>query len=248
MRKTLLVLICFLFLARIAYSAIVEVGVAESLEGNISSIIYDNTTNLVKFSIEFYNTGSIPYMARIRIEVFNESDIVFSGWGKENEFMSGDKKISDIYWYTNETGEYSTKLKAYFGNDIKEYKNFGFSITNTAEAENVFEIKNFRTYENYVIFDVQSREDAKDVIVMPKQYTPGWIFEQTEIDEIPANTSKMVVLNYYSTVWRPSNVTFEIVSDKGNYYTEETVKMSKDEGLIGFLYYVVDNLRMTFYK
>jgi hypothetical protein len=248
MRKAFLILIYFLFLTGVAYSAVVEVGIIETLEGNISSIIYDSSSNIAKFSIEFYNTGSIPYKARIKIEIFNNSERVFSGWSQEREFMSGDKKISNIYWYTNDIGEYFAKIKVYFGNDVKEYKKFGFSISKSVEAEDVFEIKNLRTYDNYIIFDIQSREDVENVIVIPKQYTAGWIFEQVEIKEMPGNSSKLVILNYYPSIWRPSNVNLEIVSDKGKYYTEKTVEMSKGEDFIGLLYYIVDTLRIAFFK
>ena len=248
MKKALLIMACFLLLVGVVYSAIVEVGIIETLEGNISSLNYDSSSNIVKFSIEFYNTGSIPFNARIKTEIFNESEIIFSGWGRGMEFMSGDKKASDIYWYADNGGDYFAKLKVYFGNDVKEYKKFAFSVSDSVESEDVFEIRNLRTYDDHIVFEVYSREDAKNVIVIPKQYTPGWIFEQAEIDNISGNSSEFVVLNYYPTIWRPSNISLEIVSDKGKYHTEETVEMSKGEGLIGLLFYVMDSLRIAFFK
>jgi hypothetical protein len=248
MKRTVLILFCFLIIVRIAYSAIVEVGIAETLEGNISSITYDNTSNIAKISVEFYNTGSVPFKARIKAEIFNESDMLFSGWGKEEDFMSGDKKVSDIYWYTNNIGDYFAKIKVYFGNDVVEYKRFGFSITKSVEPEDVFEIKNLRTYDDHIIFDLDSRKEAENVIVIPTKYTPGWIFEQAEVGNISGNSSKLVVMKYYPTIWKPSNTTLAIVSDKGTYYTEETVEMSKNEGLVGLFYFIVDSLRMAFMK
>jgi hypothetical protein len=248
MKRILLISVCFLFLMGVAYSAVLDVGVAETLEGNVSSLIYDSSSNLVKFSIEFYNTGSVPYKARVRTEIFNDSEMLFSGWSQEKEFMSGDKKVFDIYWYTAEKGNYLAKVKVYFGNDVKEYKKFGFSIDNIVESEDVFGIKNFRTYNDYIIFDLESSKDAENVTIIPDRYTLGWIFEQKVISKIPANTSKLVVLNYYPTVWQPSNITLDIVSDKGKYYTGETVEMSKKEGLTGLFYYVMDSLRMAFSK
>jgi hypothetical protein len=248
MRKTLLILICFLFLIGVAYSAVVEVGIAETLEGNISSLNFDVSSNVAKFSIEFYNTGSVPYKARIKTEIFNNSDMVFSGWGQEMDFMSGEKKISDIYWYANNIGDYFAKLKVYFGNDVKEYRKFGFSVSNFVEAEDVFKIKDLRTYDNYIVFDVQSREDVENVIVIPNNYTPGWIFEQEEIGNMSGNSSKFVLVNYYPTIWKPSNVSLSIVSSDGRYYTEERVEIRKNEGLIGLVYYILDSLRITFFK
>jgi hypothetical protein len=248
MKKTLLILVCLLFLMGVAYSAVLDVGIVETLEGNISSIIYDASSNIIKLSTEFYNTGSVPYKARIKTEIFNESEMLFSGWGQENVLMSGDKKISDVYWYTNKTGDYFAKIKVYFGDKINEYKKFGFSVTSSVEAEDVFEIQNLRTYENYIIFDIKSMEDAQNVIVIPDQYTLGWVFEQVEIDEITGNSSKIVVLNYYPTVWKPSNVTLAITSDKGKYYTEKRVELTKHDGLAGLFYYIIDSLRIALFK
>jgi len=209
---------------------------------------YDSSSNIVKFSIEFYNTGSIPFNARIKTEILNESDIIFSAWGREMEFMSGDKKVSDIYWYASNAEDYFAKLKVYFGNDVKEYKSFPFSVKDIVEAEDVFEIRNLRTYDDHIVFDISSRKDVENVIVIPKQHTPGWIFEQVEIDKIAGNSSEFVVLNYLPTIWRSSNISLEIVSDKGKYRTEKIVEMSKGEGLIGLLFYAVDSLRIAFLK
>ncbi len=246
--KKIIILICFLFLIGIAYSAVIEVGVAENLKGKISSITYDNSSNLIKFSIEFYNTGSVPYKARIKIEIFNNSEVIFNGWSQEKDFMPGEKKLFDIYWYNNNTGKYFAKLKSYFGNSIKEYKKFEFSIKNSIDSEDIFEIKNFRTYDNYIIFDVQSKKDVKNIVIIPYQYTLGWIFEQKEIANISGNSSKLVVLNYYPTLWTPSNISLAIVSDNGKYYTEKTLEMKKNEGLVGFFYYIIDNIRIALFS
>jgi len=248
MRKIFLILICFLFLIGIAYSAVLEVGVAEILDGNISSINYDASSNVVRFSIEFYNIGSIPYKARIKTEIFDNSDLIFSGWSQEKDFMPGDKKTFDTYWYSNCIGDYFAKLKVYFGNEIKEYKKFGFSVSEYVTPKDVFDIKYLRTYDNYIIFDVKSKEDVNNLRVIPNEYTSGWIFEQKEIGNIYGNRSKLVVLNYYPTLWKPSNVSLILVSGEGNYYTEKRVEMMKVGGLTGLFYYVIDSLRMAFFK
>ncbi len=246
MRKIFLIL-CFLILVGIAQSALIEVGVVEQLKGNISSINYDNSSNLVKFSIEFYNTGSVPYKARIKTEIFNNSNLVFNGWTQEKEFMTGDKKTLDIYWYGNYTGEYSVKLRTYFGNEIKDYRKFKISVNKIAESESIFEIKNFRTYDNYVIFDVKSNETVKNVIIIPDNYVSGWIFEQKRLDNITKDRTKTIVLPYKPSLWIPTNVTLKVISNNGKYYTERTIEMKKNEGLIGLFYNVIDFFRLVFF-
>jgi hypothetical protein len=249
MKKIVLILIiCLLFLIRIAYSSLIEVGINETIKGNVSSITYDNNSNIVKFSIEFYNTGSVGYKDRIKIEIFDNEDLIFSGWSQEKDLMPGERKSFDIYWYNNKTGKYFAKLKSYFGNEILEYKEFEFSIGRSTKPEDNFEIKNFRTYDNFIIFDVDSKEDSHDVVIIPQQYTSGWIFEQKEIGNLTKNGSKLVVMNYYPSLWTPSNVSLAIVSDGGKYYTEGTLEMKKNEGLTGAFFYVVDRLRIAFFS
>jgi hypothetical protein len=239
-------LICLLLLTKISYSSSIEVGVAESLKGNMSSIAYDNTSNIVKFSIEFYNTGSIGYKARIKDEIYDGSKLVFNGWSQEQSLMPGERKTFNIYWFSSNEGKYYSKFKAYFGNEILEYKKFEFSIGKSISPENVFEISNLRTYDNHIIFDLQSREDVKNVIIMPDKYIYGWIFEQSVIANLSKNTSKVVVINYYPTLWTPLNISLSIASDGGKYYSERLVEMKKNEGLTWLFYYIIDSFRTAF--
>lgn len=247
MKGPLAILTAFLFLASLASAAVLEVGVKEKLDANLSSMIYDNSSNFVKFSFEFYNKGSVPFKARIKNEI-SGNDTVFVGWSQEKELMPGDKKSFEIYWYASSAGDYSSKIKAYYGNDIKEYKSFDIAISNYIEPEDVFNISSFRTYDSYVVFDLTSSKDVENVVVIPQKYTPGWIFEQKEIVNMSQNSSRTVVLNYTPSLWTPSNVTIGIVSDNGKYYTEKDVEMDKSTGLAGLFYYVIDSLKIAFSK
>jgi len=249
MRKIFLIyVICFLIIIEIAYSSMIEVGISEELKGNISSITYDNSSNIIKISIEFYNTGSIAYKTRVKVEFLDKDKVIFNAWSQEKEFMPGDKKSFDTYWYTNNTGNFFVRLKVYFGNEILEYEKFSFIVNKSLMPEDIFEVENFRTYDNYILFDVKSKEDVEKVIVMPDKYIPGWIFEQREIDIISKDSSKLVMLNYYPTLWMPSNISLIITSDKGKYYTERIFEMKKNKGLIGFFYRLVDGIRIALFS
>ena len=248
MRRALVAMMCFLIFANIASAAVLEVGVKENLETELISLTFDNSSNEVKFSTEFYNTGSVPYKARIKNEVFNGEELVFSGWSQEEDMMPGDKKTFSMYWYAGSAGDYSSKIKVYFGDEIKEYKKVDVLVMNYVEPEDVFEVSNFRTYDDYALFDVTSRVDAENVVVVPNDYIPGWIFEQAEIGNISQNSSKLAVIKYKPSLWVPSNISLEIMSDNGKYYSEKTAEMKKEEGLAGLFYYVVDSLRISFSK
>ena len=243
MKKLFLIcLVCFFIFVNIVYSTLVEVDIAETLDGNIVSLLYDNSSNIVKFTTEFYNTGSIGYKARLKFEIFEGNKMVFSSWSKEQVMMPGDKQVFENYWY-GEGGVYSVKLKAYLGNEIKQYKKFEVSINTDIESESVFKIKNFRTYDDFVIFDVQSDRDVENVVVMPSKYKYGWIIEQEEIDFIKGNTSKTVKIKYYPTVWSTSDIKMIVVSDEGKYFSEQCLVMEKYGGMTGFFYMLLDNFK-----
>jgi len=249
MNKTFFILaVCFLLAIKTAHSSTVDVGVSEVLEGNMISMDVDSSSNLVKFSSEFYNMGSVPYKARIKTEIYNNTHLIFGGWNDEKDFMPGDKKMFDSYWYANAAGDYFVKIKVYFGNDIKEYKKVGFSVENIADSEDIFGIKNFRTYDNYVLFDLESSEDANNIVIIPFQYKAGWIFEQKVIENMAKDSSKYIMLNYYPSLWSPSTVKLAIASDNGKYYSEKTLEMNKITGLTGLFYYITDTIKYALFK
>jgi hypothetical protein len=213
-----------------------------------SKIILENNTvsfNIINFSTEFYNIGSIPYNSRARIYIYNnENKLIFSGWSQEKTLMPGDKKTFDIYWYTNYSGDYKSKLRFYFGNEIIESEKKEFQINETLISEDIFEIYNFRTYDTYVIFDIKSKKDAKNIIIIPYKYVPGWIFEQEIIDSIKKDYIKTVKINYYPTVWKLSTLKLSIAAENGNYYSEKDLEMKKEEGIAKVIYNILDSLKL----
>lgn len=243
MKRLFLAYFVYVFIfVTIAYSALVEVDIAESLDGNIVSLLYDNSSNVVKFTTEFYNTGSIGYKTRLKFEIFEGNKMVFSSWSKEQTMMPGDKHVFENYWY-GKKDVYYMKLKVYLGNEIKQYKKFEVSINRDIDSESVFKIRNFRTYDDFMIFDVQTDRDVENVVVMPSKYRYGWIIEQENIDFIKGNTSKTVKIKYYPTVWSPSDIKMVVVSDEGKYFSEQSLVMEKHEGLTGLFYLFIDNFR-----
>ena len=240
----LLFVLCFLILIKIGFSTLIEVGVSEDIGSKIISETSNANFNVVKFSTEFYNIGSVPYSTRERIFVYNDSDLLFSGWSQEKNFMSGDKKTFDIYWYASSLGNYTYKLKFYFGNEINESETKEFQVRDALIPEDVFEMSSFRTYDDHVIFDLKSKSNAQNVIIIPYKYTPGWIFEQKTIDSMKNNTVKTISLPYSPTVWEPATLKLLIVSNNGKYYSEKTVEMKKETGIVAFFYYIWDNLKL----
>ncbi|MEM7825064.1 MAG: hypothetical protein QXO27_03785 [Candidatus Aenigmatarchaeota archaeon] len=245
MRRVLFFIFFIIFFSQIVNSAIVEVDIPKYLKGNISSFSYNYSLNILKFQVEFYNTGSIAYKTRVRIDILNYSQRVFTGWSEEKTLMPGDRKNFEVYWYTNSTGNFTASVRSYFANEIFEQK-FNIEKSNSILPEDIFEIKNFRTYDNFVIFDIKTIKDVKNVIVIPSNFPIGWVFEQKKINSIDKNSKKIITIRYYPTVRTRENLTLTIASDEGKYYTEKSFELRKKTGILWLVYYIIDNFKTNF--
>jgi hypothetical protein len=243
----LLIVLCILITAKLVVSTSIEVEINEDIKGEIIHEYQNVSFNVVRFEAEFYNTGSIPYSARARVFVYDENKSVFSGWSQENVLMPGEKKTFYIYWYASSPGEYNSILRFYFGNEMVENEKKVFQVSESLNPEDVFEIKNFRTYDNSVVFDVISKKDVSEAVVIPYGYVPGWIFEQGIVENIKEGLIKTVTINYYPTVWKPADLKLSIIAENGKYFSEKTMKMEKEEGLAKLFYNILDNLKLLLF-
>jgi len=244
MKKLFLFIICFLLLTKIAFSALIEVGISQVIENKVISQTENISFNAVKFQTEIYNTGSIAYDSRVRIFIYNDSKLIFDGWSQEKDLMAGDKETFDIYWYSKYPGKYEYKLRVYFGNEINETEKKEFEIDHLLDYKDVFEVYNFRTYDNKIVFDLKSKENVKNIEIIPYDYTPGWIFEQETIDEMKKDSIKTVSIPFYPTVWEPSKLTLAIVAEDGKFYSERVEEMKKEAGIIDLINNILNSLRI----
>jgi hypothetical protein len=241
MRKIILFIFLLISLFPIANSVIIKVEVPKSLVGNFTSFSYDSSKDILKFWFEFYNSGSTAYKTRIRLDAFNDSRIIFTGWSDEKILMPGDRKVFEIYWYTNSTGNFSIRVRAYFGNEIFE-RRINVEKNNSFSPEDVFEIKNFRTYDDFIVFDIKAKRSAKNVIILPSDFPLGWIFEQKKIDFL--NKEKTVAIYYQPTVWAEGKLNLIVASDDGIYKTEKIFEMKKEKGILWLIHYLTDRIKL----
>ncbi|MEM5773290.1 MAG: hypothetical protein QXL86_03685 [Candidatus Aenigmatarchaeota archaeon] len=232
-----------IFFFSFAKATIIEVEIPKSLEGNLSSFSYDSSKDIMKFQFEFYNTGSTAYKTRIRLDLINNSKIVFTGWSNEKILMPGDRKNFEVYLYSNLTGNLTLRSRMYFGSEIQE-NFFTIEKKNSLESEDVFEIKNFRTYDDFVVFDIKANKAAKDVVILPHNFPLGWIFEQKEIALLNENEEKTVAIKYFPTVWTEGKVNLIVASDGGKHKTERTFEMKKEIGILWLIYYLTDQFKL----
>jgi len=244
--KKILFMLFILLLISIANAQLIKVNIAEVLNGNITSLVYNPNmnTNLFKITTEFFNTGSIGYKARARLDIFSQSNLLYTAWSKEASLIPGVKSSFDMYWYEpNMTGNFSGRLRVYYANEIKESE-IRFKIKNFTISQDIFEISDLRTYDNYIKFSLKSPQTLSNVIVFPSKYPLGWIFEQTKIEKLNQNDKISVALPYQPSLWIPNEVTIAVVTEDGKYYSSKTFTLVKEEGLLKYIHYLTDGLRV----
>ena len=234
----------FFLLITFACSTIIKVNVKKELKGNISSFSFDSFLDILSFQTEFYNTGSVAYKTRIRMDLLNGSQPIFTGWSDERVLMPGDRKKFEVFSFVDSTGNFTARLRVYFADEILE-KNFEVNKNETvALREDVFELKDLRTYDDFIIFDLKSKKRVKDVVILPHNFPLGWIFEQKKLNLIGENEEKIIVLKYKPSVFSVENLTLIIVANGGSFYSEKEIELKKESGIVWLIHLIIDKFRL----
>lgn len=236
------ILITFLLIIFLTSASVLKVGIKAELKGNISAIFSETENGILKLNVEFFNTGSVAYKARARLDVLNSSEITFTGWSKEETLMPGEAKNFEIFYYSQKTENLTARLRVYYGNEIME-RFFNFSLENEKKPENIFQVKNFRVYDDYIRFEVKASKPLK-IVAIPRNYMLGWIFEQKQV-ELQENKNTEVVINFKPQVWFSHEILIEIVSEDGSYYYSNSFYLEKEEGLIKYIHLLTDKLSVA---
>jgi hypothetical protein len=192
---------------------------------------------------EFFNSGSVAYKTRLRIDILNPREIMFTGWSKEETMMPGERKNFEIYWYTPKTENIVAKVIAYYERERTE-REMRLKIVNNQTSEDVFQIKNFRTYDDHVKFQIKSNRTLGNVLVIPKNYMMGWVFEQKKMENLDENKNVEVIIPYETDVWFSHDVNIEVVTEDGRYHSVFSFSLNKEEGLWKYIHYIIDELSL----
>jgi hypothetical protein len=223
---------------------VVKIGIKMNLEGKMSAFFYNISNGVLKINQEFFNTGSVAYKARVRLDIIDSKEIIFTGWSDEKSLMPGERKNFEIYYYTPQTlKEVIARIRVYYGLEIVE-KEVGFKIENEQIPENIFKIKNLRIYDDHLRFEVRANNSLENVIIIPKNYTLGWIFEQKKIENLKADKNTEIVIPYKENVWMPHEMAIDIVTEDGKYYSTYSFKLKKEKGLLKYIHYLTDKLSL----
>jgi hypothetical protein len=241
--KLLFFTIIFLILfVTVSLAAKIEVIISEKINSEVDYVNYTISNNILKISSSFYNIGSVDYKARMRADIFDEMNLIFTAWSKEEPLRPGERKDFEIYSFVNTSGNYTTNLRVYYANEILDYENRSFELKNFSLTKDIFEIKDFRTYDDYVKFSIRSSQPLENVIVISSKYPVSWTFEQVKIEKLDANKRRSVSLPYQG-VFSSIPITITILSEDGKYATSETFLLKKESGFWKYFNLLTDNLK-----
>lgn len=214
--------ICILSLAAAAGASNIEVKISEQLKGGFVFVNYTGSAEIVNVSAEFYNTGSVAYSARLRLDLFSAGKLS-SVWSSQRPMVPGKKENFFFYWHPNNQSNITARLRAYFGNEILQYNETLLQF-DSRETSDSFEISNVKTFQDRIEFDLKSNESLR-VVAAPIKYPSGWIFEEAvaEVGTKPAH----IVLPYAASLWSQETVRIAIFSDTGEHYSEKAITLAQ---------------------
>ncbi len=216
-------LIAFLFLLPVVAASNVEVRVAEYLKGEFVLTNYTLNDNILNATTEFYNSGSVSYRLRMRLDVYD--GVNRSVWSDERTLLPGSREHYTIFWPVR-NNNITARFRAYFANEIMPEKSAALAAPQQNRSD-VFEIANIKTSGSRIEFDVTSNKSA-DIMAVAVSYPTAWIFEESGMHHVENNSIVRVGMNYKADIWSPASITVAIFSYDGKYYTEKKVKLEPE--------------------
>ena len=239
-----LIPILLMFLALFAVKAqMIEIGIQEVLQGNISALLYNQTSHLVHFQVEFFNSGSVDYKARARIDIFKGSRLLYTGWSDEREFWPGARESFDLFWYpSNLSGDFKARIRIYYAGEIAE-RVINFSIQQLPKPQSIFQMLDFRTYDEWVKLSIRSQKSVEGVVLIPSGFPRGWVFEQAKLKGLEEGKRKTAYIKYEPAIWRPVEVKIYAISQDGKFVSFQTFKLEREKGLLKYVRFFLDYLK-----
>ncbi len=219
----------------------VNVDIIRILLGKVSVMTY-HADSMLKLTTEFFNPGSLGYKVRARLDVFNGSKALFTGWSSEKILKPGMHTSFEMFWAPNINGNFTGRVRFYYGYETLE-SNITFSLTKK-ECKDAFEVMNVRTYDDYMTFLLRSNQSVNNTVIIPSGYPATWIFEQVRLDKVDGQITRVSV-PFVADVWEQTSVVMIIATENGKYCAVRRLEMRKEErGLIMYINMLVDNIRV----
>ena len=206
----------------------VNVQVEKNFSGEFKDITNLSEGGLRKFSFEFFNSGSLPYRAIARLDIFEGRNIVSTSWSDYKILNPGERANFELFGYLDHSGNFTPRLRVYFANEIDEKWQPAERFEKSYEPSDIFKIANAVSGKDYVAFDLLSPESS-DIIILASDYLPGWIFHQAS-SKLSANVSSRQKVYYEADFFANSRLKINIFSSDGKALSSQYIEVNTEEG------------------
>ncbi len=227
-----LALLFTLMLIPAVYGTSVEVNVIELLNTDVKYIdCCMLNSNVMSASYDVFNSGSVAYAARIRLDILDETKKVTSIWSSESLLNPGERDTINMYWYEPEDKIITANARLYRAYDIVDIEDITWVFNKAATSSDAIDIDKIRVYDDKIKIRITAKNDTGKIIVYPVKYTTGWLFEQAVIEDVIAGKSRSTQMYYDAGLFREAEITLVAVSEDGIYYGEKTFLLKKESGI-----------------
>ncbi|MCK5043177.1 MAG: hypothetical protein KAR51_04060, partial [Candidatus Aenigmarchaeota archaeon] len=188
-------------------------------------------SNVMSASYDVFNTGSVAYAARIRLDMVDGAKKVTSIWSSESLLNPGERDTINMYWYEPEDKTITASARLYRAYDIVDIGNITWVFNDASTSYDALDIEKIRVYDDKIKIKITAKNDTEKIIIYPVKYTAGWLFEQNVIEDVIAGKSRTLYMNYDAGVFREAEITLVAVSEDGKYYGENTFLLKKETGI-----------------
>lgn len=222
--------VMFLALSVPVSSLSIDVNVEKNFSGDLKITENSNNNGVRKMTIEFFNSGSLPYVAMARMDLLENGKTVCTSWSNRRSLNPGERDYFGLFCRVDHSGKFIPRLRIYYSNEIME-KYYPEEEIIVSESSNIFVINNAASGNNYIVFDLMSPE-SKDVVIATESYLPGWIFHQVKTNLV-ANVSSKQKINYDADVLMNNDVVVSVYSVDGSSFSIQRIEVGTGEGSLG---------------
>jgi hypothetical protein len=242
MKKNIILLLILALLIPAIKSTSINVSVPGILQGEVNLVFLNTTTNSgrTETKLEFHNIGSIPFRSRIRTEIYDPENLVYILWSDEKIINPSEKKVFDVLSYINQTGDFLSSIRVYYGGEALDYGNISFKIENTGNSKDIFQVSRPRASENYIKFDLKAEEDVENIAVFFSGFPKSWIVEQSKIKSLKKDDKAPIKVDYFPVPWSKLNLRIHIFSENGKFYSVRDIELKKQNKFQVFFNNILD--------
>jgi hypothetical protein len=236
----------------ISYSPHIELEIQPKLLTELYDLNYNYSleNDVFNLGFKFSNVGSIPFTAKARIDIFEGSNHVFTGWTEEVPFQVGNAKRFNLYWFPyNITDDFKALLRVYYAHEIMDDGSIYFRVNNTVIPEEAIKIPDLKVYENEFVLTLKSNRDLENIILIPLNYPESWFVPQKKIDQLKEDKKYNLKIDFDPSLWKPGHkITFQAITEDGKYFGESIFELRKEGAVKTLIYYSLESIMDLFSK